>query len=493
MPHDSYVDFRFDNTFARRMQGFYIDQNPDPAPQPRLAILNEPLARDLGLDPAALYDETGARIFSGALIPDGAQPLAMAYAGHQFGGFSPRLGDGRAVLLGEVIDRFGRRRDIQLKGSGRTPFARGGDGKAALGPMLREYVFSEAMYALGVPSTRSLAVATTGETVARERPLPGAVLARVAASHLRVGTFEFFAARGETAQLRRLADYAIARHYPEAAEAESPYLAFLEAVGAAQASLIARWMGVGFVHGVMNTDNMAISGETIDYGPCAFIDAYSPAAVFSSIDRQGRYAFGNQPAIAQWNLARLAESLLPLLGETDAAALEAANAMIVAWPERYAAAWLEVMRAKLGLSGEDSGDAALANGFLALLEARNADFTQSFRALSDSATGNDGPIRALTHDADFTQWAERWRARLAMGGRPGFQIAEAMERVNPVYIPRNHLVESALRAAEAEGDFSTLSSLLTVLARPFDARPGRDAYAQPAPADAPPHVTFCGT
>ncbi|HEX7131918.1 MAG TPA: YdiU family protein, partial [Iamia sp.] len=437
----------------------------------------------------ALRGPEGVAVLAGSVAPAGAEPVAMAYAGHQFGGYAPRLGDGRALLLGEVHDREGRRRDVHLKGSGRTPFARGGDGKAALGPMLREYVVSEAMHALGCPTTRSLAVVSTGERIARDTGmLPGAVLTRVAASHLRVGTFQYAAALGDRALLRRLADHAIARHHPDAAEADSPPLALLERVAAVQADLVARWMLVGFVHGVMNTDNMTISGETIDYGPCAFMDAYDPATVFSSIDHGGRYAYGNQPGIAQWNLARLAEALLPLLvgdepteGEVDDAVARLTT-VLEAFPARYEQAWGHGMQAKLGLSSPDDD---LVSDLLALLEEQAVDWTTWFRALARDLRGDRDAARGLVPDiAAADAWLARWRAH-----QPD---ADAMDAVNPIYVPRNHLVEEALAAATA-GDEAPVHELVAVLARPFDERPGLDRYAAPGPTDGPRYRTFCGT
>ncbi|MBY0504216.1 MAG: YdiU family protein [Bryobacteraceae bacterium] len=452
----------FDNTYARELEGFYTPCQPETVPAPKLLQWNQPLADELGLADGL----PAADIFSGNQIPPGAMPLAQAYAGHQFGGFVPQLGDGRAILLGEVIDRHGQRRDIQLKGSGRTPFSRGGDGKAAVGPVLREYVMGEAMHALGIPTTRALAAVATGEPVYRERPLPGAVLARVAASHLRVGTFQFFAARRETDKVRQLADYAIARHYPQAACAANPYLAFLQAVVAAQASLLARWMLAGFIHGVMNTDNMSISGETIDYGPCAFLDTYHPHTVFSSIDHQGRYAYGNQPLIARWNLARLAETLLPLID------LESATAAVEAFTASYDTHWLAGMRDKLGL---EEPDLALSNGFLALLAAQRVDYTLAFRYLKDPPQ-----LRALFADpAAYDTWALGWQPT-----RPPR---------NPTYIPRNHLVEAALTAAVERADLGPFEQLLSVLRDPYGEHPDREAYAQPSPDGNAGYRTFCGT
>jgi uncharacterized protein YdiU (UPF0061 family) len=477
----------FDNSYVRELEGLYEPWHGAPASAPRLLALNEPLAAELGVAADALRAEVGVAVLAGAAVPDGAAPVAQAYSGHQFGGYSPRLGDGRALLLGEVIDVHGRRRDVHLKGSGRTPFARGGDGKAAVGPMLREYVISEAMHALGIPTTRALAVVATGDQVARETLLPGAVLTRVAASHIRVGTFQYAAAKRDPVLLRRLADYTIARHHPQAAEAENPYLAFFEHVVDAQAALIARWMLVGFIHGVMNTDNMAISGETIDYGPCAFMDAFDPATVFSSIDHAGRYAYGNQPAIAQWNLARFAETLLPLIDPEPSTAIAAATGVLESFADRYDEYWSRGMGAKLGL---DSAAGGLVGDLLALLEAQSVDFTAFFRALSSTLRGDAARAQALFEEPGaFDAWAERWRAQL--GGDPQ-AIAEAMNRVNPIYIPRNHLVEEALAAATA-GDLEPFRRLVDVLAAPFEERPGLEAFAVPAPPSFGAYRTFCGT
>jgi uncharacterized protein YdiU (UPF0061 family) len=500
------ANFRFDNSFSRELRGFYVPWQPTPVPAPRLLFLNQCLAAELGLDVGALDGPGWAAVFAGNTLPEGAEPLAQAYAGHQFGGFSPQLGDGRALLIGEVIDRQGRRRDIAFKGSGRTPFARNGDGKAAVGPMLREVLVGEAMHALGIPTTRALAVVATGEPVYRERTLPGAVLTRVAASHIRVGTFEFFASRGDVQRVRKLADYAIARHDPELAAAPQPFLALLQAVAERQAALVAQWMNVGFIHGVMNTDNMAISGETIDYGPCAFMEAYDPAAVFSSIDQRGRYAFSNQPDIACWNLARLAEALLPLIAEDVEQAVAMATEAIGAFPERFRRHLLRGWRAKLGLwraeLEEEGADAALAEDWLALLQAERVDFTLGWRRLADAAAGDQAPLRALFADAHAGDaWLARWRARCtsedgagtdpAMAGKAR---AEAMRSVNPIVIPRNHRVEEALAAASDEGDLAPFERLLDALGRPYDEAPELAHYAEPAPA----HVTacyrtFCGT
>jgi serine/tyrosine/threonine adenylyltransferase len=493
--------FRFDNTYARSLEGFYVPYAPEAPPGPALLRFNAGLAEELGLNLAGVEPDRLARIFSGAEIPTGAQPLAQAYAGHQFGGFVPQLGDGRAMLLGEVIDRHGRRRDIALKGSGPTAFSRGGDGKAAVGPVLREYVVGEAMHAFGIPTTRALAAVATGEPVFRDRRLPGAVLTRVAASHVRVGTFQFFAVRGDLEKLRKLADYVIARHDPDLVGRPDRYLTFLRAVIARQASLIARWMHVGFIHGVMNTDNMAISGETIDYGPCAFMEAYSPDTVFSSIDHGGRYAYGRQPQIALWNLTRLAETLLPLIDTEDPErAIAPATEALNEYPALYDAAWLAGMRTKLGLAVPAEGDLTLANDWLMLLENRQVDFTLAFRRLADAAggdtgAGNTAPFERLFEDrAALELWLERWRMRLTEENRSPAEIAESMRRVNPLYIPRNERVEEALAAATDQGDLAPLDRLLEAVTRPFDERPELDRYAQPAATNYTRcYRTFCGT
>ncbi|HNT39037.1 MAG TPA: YdiU family protein [Rubrivivax sp.] len=487
--------FHFDNSFARELEGLYVPWAPTPAPAPRLLLLNLALAEELGLDAAALQGAAGAALLGGTRVPDGAAPLAQAYAGHQFGGFSPQLGDGRALLLGEVIDRHGRRRDIAFKGSGRTPFARGGDGQAALGPVLREYLMGEAMHALAVPTTRALAVVATGAPVFRERELPGAVLTRVAASHLRVGSFEFFAARGQRDALRRLAEYAIARHDPDLADREDRFLGWLEAVARRQARLVAQWMNLGFIHGVMNTDNVTISGETIDYGPCAFLEAYDPATVFSSIDHDGRYAFGNQPGIARWNLARLAEALLPLLADEAEAAVALARPVVDAFPAWFDEAWRAGQRVKLGLAGAQPGDAALADDWLALLQEQQVDFTLAWRALADFADGDDAPLQALVVDrAALQDWTARWRARLVAEGAPPHVRAAAMRRASPWVIPRNHRVEAALAAAVDGGDLGPFEHLLAVLRRPYEAQPGEEAFTEPAARELTARYrTFCGT
>ena len=485
--------FAFDNSYVRELSGLYEPWQAAAVPAPRLLALNEELATELGVDADALKAPEGVAVLVGNAAPAGASPVAQAYAGHQFGGFSPRLGDGRALLLGEVLDRHGRRRDLHLKGSGRTPFARGGDGKAAVGPMLREYVIGEAMHALGIPTTRTLAVVATGERVARETTLPGAVLVRVAASHLRVGTFQYAAAHDDPDLVRRLADHAIARHHPHAGEAENPYLAFFEAVVDAQASLVARWLLVGFIHGVMHTDNMTISGETIDYGPCAFMDAFDPATVFSSIDYGGRYAYGNQPHVAQWNLARLAETLVPLFDNDTDTALAAGTHVLRSFPDRYHEYWGRGMRAKLGLADGQGEDGALIDDLLALLHEQGVDFTSLFRALSSAVLGDGAPARSLfAQPSAFDAWSQRWRAQLVSQAPDPQAIAQAMDRVNPVYIPRNHKVEEALAAA-SDGDLGPFRRLLEVLAQPFDERPGLEPYAAPAPPSFAPYRTFCGT
>ena len=472
----------FEHTYAEAVPGMSLPWSAATPPEPRLVVLNEPLARDLGMDPDALRSPEGVALLTGQ-VPEDVPTVAQVYAGHQFGSYSPRLGDGRALLLGEIVDPAGRRRDLHLKGSGRTPFARGGDGLAVIGPMLREYLVSEAMHALGIPTTRSLAVVATGQAVHRDWGMPGAVLARVAASHLRVGTFQFAAANGGPELVRPLADYAIARHYPDAAQAADPYLALLQAVVDAQAELVAQWMLVGFVHGVMNTDNMTISGETIDYGPCAFMDAYDPATVFSSIDHGGRYAYGNQPGIAQWNLARLAETLLPLIDETPDAAVEAATEVIHGFGPRYDAAATRGMGAKIGVPEPDR---ELVADLLTLLREQRVDFTLFFRALAEGTAGElfDDP-------APFEAWAARRAAALPADRAPA-DVAAAMNRVNPLYIPRNHRVEEALEAATG-GELTPFEELLSAVTEPFEERPGLERFTTPAPGDAGRYVTYCGT
>ena len=478
---------RLDDRFARELSELAVPWQAADAPDPRLLVLNEPLAAELGLDPAWLRTPDGVGMLVGTTVPAGASPVAQAYAGHQFGGFVPRLGDGRALLLGELTGPDGRPRDLHLKGSGRTPFARGGDGLAAVGPMLREHVISEAMHALGIPTTRSLAVVATGRTVRRETPLPGAVLARVASSHLRVGSFQYARATRDAALLRRLADHAIDRHHPHAAQAEHRYLALFEAVVAVQASLVAQWMLVGFVHGVMNTDNTTISGETIDYGPCAFLDAFDPSTVYSSIDEGGRYAYGNQPLAAEWNLARLAEAMLPLLDDDEDRAIEIAVQALGAFRPAYGAAWLSGLRRKLGLTdADDAAVTSLSDDLLPLLQRDHVDWTSFFRGLGAASRGDAEPVRGLFLDlAGIDAWLARWRE---LG--PDGAVAD---RANPVYVPRNHLVEEALTAA-VDGDLDPLHRLLDAVTGPYDERPGLERYAEPAPEDfGRRYRTFCGT
>lgn len=498
-PNDTSVQFGFENTYARLPERFYARVDPTPVAAPRLIKLNAELAQELGLDPAALGNVEGVEILAGNRVAAGSEPLAMAYAGHQFGHFVPQLGDGRTNLLGEVMSRDGIRYDIQLKGSGRTPFSRGGDGRAALGPVLREYIVSEAMAALGVPTTRALAAVATGERVFRETILPGAVLTRVAASHLRVGTFEYFAARRDADGIRTLADYAIGRHYPDAAQAEHPYLALLEGVVARHARLVAQWMLLGFVHGVMNTDNTSISGETIDYGPCAFMEAYDPDTVFSSIDAQGRYAYGNQPRAALWNLTRLAEALLPILelefGGPEAA-VAAANDALTAFAPQFEAAHAAGLCRKLGFFTEREGDAALAQDLLDRMAGNRADFTLTFRRLCDAATGpvGDADVRTLFADpTSYDAWAVQWRRRLAEEEVPAEARAEAMRKANPAFIPRNHMVTAALNAAIERQEFQPFEELLDVLSRPYEDRDGFERYAMPARPEERVLQTFCGT
>ena len=486
--------FNFDNSFARSLEGFFVPCQAEPAAAPKFLQFNHALAEELGLDPVAFDSEMGLAIFSGNVTPEGSEPLAQAYAGHQFGGFASQLGDGRALLLGEVIDIQKRRRDIQLKGSGRTPFSRGGDGKAALGPVLREYLVGEAMHALGIPTTRALAAVSTGEHVYRETPQPGAILTRVAASHIRVGTFELGAARGDVDKVRKLADYAIARHYPDTANTENPYLAFFEAVADAQAALVARWMNIGFIHGVMNTDTMTISGEPIDYGPCAFMDRYSSGTVFSSIDTQGRYAYGNQPAILSWNLTRLAETLVRFVDPDKDRAIELLTNTIQRIQPFYETYWLAGMRCKIGLSTEDSLDLELINELLLLMENGRADFTLVFRNLAQTLRGDSAAVRHLFEEPDaFDIWERRWRDRLDQDGIAAETVAQAMDRANPIYIPRNHKVEEALAAAVYKENMTPFSELLKVLTHPFDKNAGNEDYAVPAPITDRPYRTFCGT
>lgn len=486
--------FRFDNSYARDMSGFYVPWEGAKVPSPELVLFNRSLARELDLEPDLLETSEGAAIFAGVTPPDGASPLAQVYAGHQFGGFSPQLGDGRALLIGEIIDRNGQRRDIQLKGSGPTPFSRGGDGKAVIGPVLREYVIGEAMQALGIPTTRALAAVTTGEDIFREGPKPGAVLTRVAASHLRVGTFQFFAARGETEKVRQLADYAISRHDPDLQVQEDRYLKLFARVMERQAALVAQWVLVGFVHGVMNTDNTTISGETIDYGPCAFIDSYNPAAVFSSIDHGGRYAFGRQPMIMQWNLARLAEAMLALFSPDDLdMAVERVSSELARFPELYGEHWLAGMRRKTGIQTASDDDKAFFERLLDVMHEQNVDYTLFFRHLGTAAAGDASSLRALAETPEaLDSWIGEWQSRLDTENTDRADLKAGLSGINPAYIPRNHMVEAALQAAET-GDYAPVRKLIEVLELPFDERAGLDDYAHPAPQDLGPYRTFCGT
>lgn len=487
------MTFAFDNTYAQLPDRFFERLAPVPVAQPWLVKLNAALARKLGLDIEALGSPEGLAMLAGNRVPEGADPLAMAYAGHQFGNFVPQLGDGRAILLGEILGPTGERFDIQLKGSGRTPFSRNGDGRAWLGPVLREYILSEAMHALGIPTTRSLAVVATGEPVFRETPLPGAVLTRVAHSHVRVGTFEYFHARQDVDALRCLADYVMARHYPEARQSDQPYRALISAVAARQAALVAKWLGVGFIHGVMNTDNMSIAGETIDYGPCAFMDDFHPGRVYSSIDRRGRYAYGNQPRIAQWNIARLAESLLPLLDPDANRAVEVAQEAIGGFGPGFEQAYLAGFRAKLGLLEPQPGDAGLIDGLLQLMSEVGTDFTNTFRYLCDAAAGATEPVRAqFGKSAAFDTWLARWNTRLTSESVRPHARAPAMRRANPAIIPRNHRVEAALNAAVG-GDLNPLDALLQALANPWDEGRDADYYMRPPAPDEVVQQTFCGT
>jgi len=473
--------WHFDNSYIRLPEIFFMRSAPVPVSDPAVVIFNTELAREMGLNGDVLSGPDGAGIFSGNMIPLGAEPIAQAYAGHQYG-HPTMLGDGRAILLGEHLTPAGMRLDVQLKGAGQTPFSRRGDGRAGLGPMLREYLMSEAMVGLGIPTTRSLAVVTTGEWVHRETPLRGAVLTRIAASHIRVGTFEYAARRGEVSALEKLTDYTLRRHFPERAEAISPPLALLEGVIERQASLLAQWMLVGFVHGVMNTDNMALSGETIDYGPCAFMDTYDPATVFSSIDHHGRYAYGNQPSIAHWNLARLAESLLPILDADKTKSLEMAQGALLAFPDLFQRNWIAGMSAKLGLFNVESGDNELFESLLRLMKDAGLDYTNTFRSLDPEGSGG---IDAA--------WHQKWQARLRSQPQSSAEVLRLMHASNSAFIPRNHRVEEALSAAVKNDDFSVLHRLLAVLKNPFAENTAAAVFSEPAASGAPPYQTFCGT
>ena len=487
------MDFAFDNSFHDSMEGFYAPAEAVKPSAPKLLAFNHFLSQRLGLDAGRVDPDELARLFSGHALPEGADPLALAYAGHQFGHFSPQLGDGRALLLGEIVAPDGARFDVQLKGSGPTAFSRNGDGKAAIGPVLREFLVSEAMAAMGVPTTRSLAAVATGDRVQRERSHPGAVLTRVARSHIRVGTFQFFAAHFGADHVIQLSNYTISRHFLELVETANPHLALLDRVIGLQCELVARWMGVGFIHGVMNTDNVAICGETLDYGPCAFMDRFAVYTVFSSIDANGRYAYGRQPQITHWNMARFAEAMLPAIHAVDPAAVEAAKALVDAIPARFRAIWLGEMRTKLGLGRPHKADEQLIDALFGELDQHSVDFTSFFRALAQLLRGDGAMLQALLPDAEaMAPWIADWWAQLEREAIAPLELAEAMDAVNPLYIPRNHHVERALEAAEA-GDMAPWHALLDVVQNPYVGRPEWAEFAHPAPADTAPHVTFCGT
>ncbi|MBO9696388.1 MAG: YdiU family protein [Sphingopyxis sp.] len=488
------MDFAFDNSFHDGMEGFYAPAEAAKPSAPKLLAFNHVLAERLGLDADGADVEELTRLLSGQVLPAGAAPLALAYAGHQFGHFSPQLGDGRALLLGEIVAPDGARFDVQLKGSGPTAFSRNGDGRAAIGPVLREFLVSEAMAALGVPTTRALAAVATGDRVQRERAHPGAVLTRIASSHIRVGTFQFFAAHYGAEHVVQLSDYSIKRHFPDLAGADNPHLALLDRVIGLQCDLIARWLGVGFIHGVMNTDNVAISGETIDYGPCAFMDRFSVNTVFSSIDANGRYAYGRQPQIMHWNMARFAEALLPAIHRVSPADVDTAKELVDLLPVRFRASWLGQVREKLGLDGEEQDDdGELIDTLFDELEAHHVDFTSFFRALAMLLRGDGTMLETLLPAPDaMAPWIALWWERIAKGGMGPLEHAVEMDRVNPLYIPRNHLVEEALAAAEG-GDLSPWLELLAVVRAPYEARPGLERFAMPGAVDAAPYKTFCGT
>ena len=490
------INFGFDNSYARLPERFFQRISPVPVKMPDLIYINSPLVENLGLNLDALYGETGAAIFSGNLIPRGADPIALAYGGHQFGNFVPQLGDGRAVLLGELFDSSGKRWDMQLKGSGQTAFSRNGDGRAALGPVIREYIISEAMHALGIPTNRSLALVTTGENVYRESAVPGAILTRLASSHVRVGTFEFFAARRDIEAVKILADYTIDRLYPEIKGGVNPYFELIERVVEVQASLIASWMQVGFIHGVMNTDNMTISGETIDYGPCAFMDSYDPMTVFSSIDQFGRYAYENQSKIGQWNLACLSECLLPLLGENQEKSIAMVKEIIEGFTSKFSDYWLDGMREKIGLRTSRSGDLSIVQQLLDLMQKHGVDFTLLFRRLCDAAdekANSEELTDIFSGDGLWGDWLVRWRKRLEEEPRTPREIAKAMRSVNPIFIPRNHLVEQAIYSAVDKNDFSSMETLLELTSSPYLDRPSFEKYSAAPQPEERIFQTFCGT
>mgnify|MGYP006173350061 CR=1 FL=1 len=492
--------FKFDNTYSKLPEHFFARLDPTPVQKPSLIKVNHLLARHLGLDPNFLETPAGTDVLVGNRVPEGAEPLAMAYSGHQFGGWVPQLGDGRAILLGEIIDSEGRRQDVHLKGAGRTPFSRNGDGRAWIGPILREYILSEAMAALQIPTTRALAVTTTGETVMREASFPGAVLARVASSHIRVGTFQLFSARQDVEALQLLSNHVIDRHYPEAKNSSNKYLALLEGVITRQAELIAKWMAVGFIHGVMNTDNMSISGETIDYGPCAFMDTYHPETTFSSIDRMGRYAYAKQPEMALWNLSRFASTILPLINPNEETAVKAATDRLNCFQENFDLVWSSTFRSKIGLLGHHDGDTGLAQDLLNCMAANKADFTLTFRRLCDLSTSKDTKKSNL--DVSFTTlfkdqsaaeyWLVKWRARLRLEEQSELDRQTNMRAMNPTYIPRNHRVEEVIRAALRE-DFGPFEKLVDVLSLPFDDQPKKFDFQNPPQQSEIVLETFCGT
>ncbi|MGC9493706.1 protein adenylyltransferase SelO [Vibrio genomosp. F10] len=488
------IHAQFDNSYVRDLEGFYHQQVAEHAPSPKLVAFNYALAKSLNIDVTQADDEQLAQVFSGQQRLEGSDPIAQAYAGHQFGHYNPQLGDGRALLLGEVIDVKGQRKDIQLKGSGRTPYSRSGDGKAAIGPVIREYLAAEAMHALHIPTTRALAAVTTGEQIWRDHMVDGATLTRVAASHIRVGTFQYFAAQGDPNDVKRLADYTIERHYPEVKNSDSRYLELLKSVCARQAILVSKWQLVGFIHGVMNTDNTTVSGETIDYGPCAFMDHYDPNTLFSSIDANGRYAYSNQPQIAQWNLARFAETLLPLLAESEEEAVEIATNTLHEFMSLYNQLWLDGMRTKLGLTNQEDGDLTLVQDTLTMLHEQHIDFTLFFRSLSSALLSNDSSTLTLFSDVErWGEWKTKWLARIEREAIAEGERVSLMNAHNPVYIPRNHKVEEALSAAEQQNDFQPFERLLSVLMNPFEVQPDCEEFELPAPSGFGPYRTFCGT
>ena len=487
-------DFNFNNSFALSLEDFFVSCKSEPSSSPKLLKLNNNLAKELGLKVDFLNSKEGLDILSGNTLPEGSTPIAQAYSGHQFGGFTPLLGDGRALLLGEIINAHQERKDIQLKGSGRTPFSRGGDGKSALGPVLREYLLSEFMHVLGIPTTRALAAVSTGDLVSRDTHLPGGILTRVASSHIRIGTFQFATALGDVKKIKTLADYCLERHYPDSLNSDNPYLNFFESIADAQCSMVADWMNVGFIHGVMNTDNMTISGETIDYGPCAFMESFSNKTVFSSIDVQGRYAYGNQPEILVWNLTRLAETLVPLIDTNQERSVELLTEKIDKIPSLYEKHWLEGMRKKVGFFSDGSADLSLLKELLAIMEANQADFTLVFRRLSESLNGNDEEIKSLFSDTTSLKiWLKKWKIRLAEEGRSKDKIYQSMNSVNPMYIARNHKVEEALLAAVENDDISLFQELHSVLSTPYVENKENEEYSLPAPVSDIPYKTFCGT